>query len=130
MSIRLPYYDLSAEALSGLRDDGTYLEKSLIGRELLELVYLRVSQINGCAFCLKKHSKVLREYGVSQEKLDVVAGWHASTSFSDKERSALSWAESLLLLLVQHTRPMRCLIHFMSIFQIKKYLTLRLPSQI
>ncbi len=64
MSIRPPYYDLSAEALSGLRGVGAYLEKSSIGRELLELVYLRVSQINGCVFCLKKHSKVLREYGV------------------------------------------------------------------
>ena len=102
MSIRLPYYDLSPEALAGLRAVGSYLEKSSIGRDLLELVYLRVSQINGCAFCLKKHSKSLRENGVSQEKLDTLAGWHASAFFSNKERSALGWAESLTAINTTH----------------------------
>jgi AhpD family alkylhydroperoxidase len=102
MSLRLPYYDLSPEALGGLRTVNAYLEKSSLGRDLIELVYLRVSQINGCAFCLKKHSKALRDSGVSQEKLDTLAGWHASHLFSDKERSALNWAESLTAISTTH----------------------------
>jgi AhpD family alkylhydroperoxidase len=102
MSIRLPYYNLSSEALAGLLAVGAYLEKSSIGPDLLELVYLRVSQINGCAFCLKKHTKTLREYGVSQEKLDTLAGWDVSEIFSDKERSAIDWAESLTHISTTH----------------------------
>lgn len=95
MKLRLPYFDLSPEALAGLRAVLTYLEGSSLGRQLVELIYLRVSQINGCSFCLKKHAKALREYGESQDKLDSLAGWHASNAFSDKERAALAWAEAL-----------------------------------
>ncbi|MFZ6747753.1 carboxymuconolactone decarboxylase family protein [Undibacterium sp. Ren11W] len=102
MSLRLPYYDLSSEALAGMRAVGAYLEQSSVGRELIELVYLRVSQINGCAFCLKKHAKALRELGVSQEKLDMLAGWHASAIFSSKEAAALAWAESLTAISTTH----------------------------
>ncbi|WP_295007061.1 carboxymuconolactone decarboxylase family protein [uncultured Dechloromonas sp.] len=95
MSLRLPYYDLSAEALQHFRAIGAYLEKSTLGSELIELVYLRISQINGCAFCLKKHSKALRDKGFPQDKLDMVAGWHASDAYSPRERAALNWAEAL-----------------------------------
>jgi uncharacterized peroxidase-related enzyme len=102
MTIRLPYYELSHEALADFRAVGAYLEKSALGRDLLELVYLRISQINGCAFCLKKHSKALREFGMPQEKLDMLAGWHASENFSDKERCALRWAESLTHISTSH----------------------------
>ena len=102
MALRLPYFDLSPGALTGLLAVGSYLEKSSLGRELIELIYLRVSQINGCAFCLKKHSKALRDYGVSQDKLDVLAGWHASHSYSERERSALAWAESLTAINTTH----------------------------
>ena len=102
MAIRLPYFDLSPEALAGLRAVNAYIEKSPMGRELIELVYLRISQINGCAFCLKKHSKALRDGGIALEKLDTVAGWHASELFSEKERAALAWAESLTAISTTH----------------------------
>lgn len=75
MKLRLRYFDLSPEAIEGLRAVGTYLQDSPLGRPLIELVYLRVSQINGCAFCLKKHSKNLRDLGEPQDKLDSLAGW-------------------------------------------------------
>jgi AhpD family alkylhydroperoxidase len=102
MKLRLPYFDLSPEALAGMRAVNAYLEKSIVGRELIELVYLRVSQINGCSFCLKKHAKSLRELGVSQEKIDALAGWHASAAFTAKESSALAWAESLTHISATH----------------------------
>jgi len=101
MTIRLPYYELSAEALAGLRAVNSYLEKSSLGT-LVELVYLRVSQINGCAFCLKKHAKSLREAGLAQEKIDILAGWQASDVFSAQERAALLWAESLTAVSTTH----------------------------
>lgn len=102
MSLRLPYYELSADALQHLRAIGSYLEKSTLGIELIELVYLRISQINGCAFCLKKHSKALRDKAMAQDKLDMVAGWHASEAFSPRERAALGWAESLTAISATH----------------------------
>ena len=102
MKLRLRYFDLSPEAIEGLRAVGTYLQDSPLGRPLIELVYLRVSQINGCAFCLKKHSKNLRDLGEPQDKLDSLAGWHASTSFSDKECVALAWAEALTHISTTH----------------------------
>ncbi len=93
--LRLPFASLSPVAYQGLLATSTALAKSPLGLPLLELVYLRVSQINGCAFCLGKHSQTLRECEVPQEKLDCLAGWRISEWFNDRERAALAWAEAL-----------------------------------
>ncbi|HEY2000117.1 carboxymuconolactone decarboxylase family protein [Paraburkholderia sp.] len=95
-TLRLPYSKLSAEAYQGFIATKHALEKSSLGMELIELVYLRISQINGCAFCLEMHTKLLREGGMPAAKLDSVAGWHASSRFTERERVALAWAESLV----------------------------------
>lgn len=92
---RIPYASLSSEAYKGFIATKTALDKSSLGKTLIELVWLRISQINGCAFCLEMHSSALRADGVAAEKLDSLAGWHASDRFTDKERAALAWAESL-----------------------------------
>lgn len=60
---------------------------------LIELVKIRVSQINGCAFCVKYHLDLARKLGVSQGKLDLVSAWRDAPLFSDQERSALALAE-------------------------------------
>ena len=56
---------------------------------------MRVSQINGCAYCLHMHAPEARKAGISQEKLDVPAAWRESPAFEVRERAALGWAESL-----------------------------------
>ncbi len=94
-ALRLPYPTLSPEAYQGFIATKKALAHSSLGRPLVELVYLRVSQINGCAFCLEMHSAALREGGMPAPKLDGVAGWRVSAHFSDRERAALAWAESL-----------------------------------
>ncbi len=94
-NLRLKYFDLSPEAMQAFRAVKGVLAKSVLGSVLLELVYLRISQINGCSFCLDMHTKALREHGESQQRLDVVAGWRVSTLFTPKERAALEWAEAL-----------------------------------
>jgi AhpD family alkylhydroperoxidase len=93
--LRLPFASLSPAAYQGLIATNTALASSQLGLPLLELVYLRVSQINGCSFCLGKHSQTLRECEVAQEKLDCLAGWRVSELFNDRERAALAWAETL-----------------------------------
>ena len=93
--LRLPFTSLSPAAYQGLLATNAALATSPLGLSLLELVYLRISQINGCAFCLRKHSQTLRECEVPQEKLDCLAGWRVSELFDERERAALAWAEAL-----------------------------------
>ncbi|MEE4344257.1 carboxymuconolactone decarboxylase family protein [Pseudomonas alliivorans] len=93
--LRLPFTTLSPAAYQGLLATNKALEESPLGLPLVELVYLRISQINGCAFCLGKHAQVLRDCEVSQAKLDCLAGWRISELFDERERAALAWAENL-----------------------------------
>ncbi|WP_374554298.1 carboxymuconolactone decarboxylase family protein [Aquitalea pelogenes] len=97
-NLRLPYVELSAPALQHLRAIKQQLAESPLGRNLVELVYLRVSQINGCAFCLDMHSRALRSGGETAARLDTLAGWRLSPHFSARERAALAWAESVTLI--------------------------------
>jgi AhpD family alkylhydroperoxidase len=93
--LRLPFASLSPEAYQGLLATNNALAASSLGLPLIELVYLRISQINGCAFCLGKHSQTLRDGEVAQAKLDCLAGWRISGLFNERERAALAWAETL-----------------------------------
>jgi AhpD family alkylhydroperoxidase len=70
-------------------------DESGLDKALIELVKLRVSQINNCAFCLQIHLNVSRRLGVPQEKLDLVATWEEAGLFSERECAALAWAETL-----------------------------------
>lgn len=94
--LRLPYQTLSPDAYRGLGVAKQALDKSPLGKPLVELVYLRVSQINGCAFCLQMHAAALRAGGMPEAKLDSLAEWRVSAHFSERERLALAWAESLM----------------------------------
>ncbi|EEQ03619.1 Alkylhydroperoxidase like protein, AhpD family [Yersinia rohdei ATCC 43380] len=71
------------------------LDKSSLPKTLIELVYMRVSQINGCAFCLNMHGKFLRDSGFDDAKMDAIAGWRLSHAFSTAEKAALAWAEAV-----------------------------------
>jgi len=92
---RLPYHTLSPEAYRGFGATKVALEKSSLGKPLIELVWLRMSQINGCAYCLEMHAKALRADGMTDAKLDSLAGWRVSEYFTERERAALAWTESL-----------------------------------
>ena len=94
-TLRQPYFELSPEATQALRSVKGILDKSPLGAALIELVYLRVSQINGCAFCLDMHAKALRAKGETAARLDTLAGWRVSSLFSERERAALAWTESV-----------------------------------
>ncbi len=74
------------------------VDASGLDKGLTELVKLRVSQINACAFCLKFHLGLARKAGVPQEKLDLLAVWPDSGIFTDREEVALAYAEELTAL--------------------------------
>ncbi len=94
-TLRLSYWTLSAEAYQGLQATKKAVEKSSLGKQLIGLVWLRMSQINGCAFCLEMHTRELRAGDITDARLDSLAGWRASHRFSDRERAALAWTEAL-----------------------------------
>ena len=75
-----------------------YVRKSGLGIELIELVSMRASQINGCAFCLTLHAKTLRETGEREDRLAVLPAWRETDWFTERERAALAWTEAVTTL--------------------------------
>ena len=80
------------KALGGL---SVYLAKSSLEPQLINLIDFRVSQINGCAYCLDMHSKDLRAAGESEQRLYTIAAWREAPFYSERERAALAWAEAV-----------------------------------
>jgi len=95
MEQRINAFDKAPGALKALYGIGGYLAKSPVEGRLLDLIYFRVSQINGCAFCLDMHSKDLRAKGETEQRLYMIAAWREATVYTDRERAALAWAEAV-----------------------------------
>jgi AhpD family alkylhydroperoxidase len=96
MSIRIDYTNVAPAGIKALGGVYSYILQSGLDDLLIELVYLRVSQINGCAYCLDLHTRDLAKKGVKLEKLALVQVWHeAAAVFDERERAALAWAETV-----------------------------------
>lgn len=95
MTPRLDYFKAAPAAMKAMLALETASRQQSIPAALRQLVKVRVSQINGCAYCLDMHAPEAREAGVSQQKLDVLAAWRESPAFDARERAALGWAEAL-----------------------------------
>jgi AhpD family alkylhydroperoxidase len=80
------------EAMLGLEK---YLEQSGLGAPLIDLIKLRASQINGCAYCIDMHWKDLRALGETEQRLYGLDAWEESPYYSDRERAALLWTEAV-----------------------------------
>jgi len=94
-------FDISVVAKAGYQamlGVHSYVQKSGLDLGLLELIKIRASQINGCAFCLGMHVPIARQNGVSEDQLSLLVAWREAPVFSAKERAALAWAESLTYL--------------------------------
>jgi len=90
--------EAGADAVKALWGIRSHLSKSGLSKQLLELVYFRVSQINGCGFCLDMHSKELRAAGETEQRLYLVNAWREAPLYSERERAALAWAEAVTVL--------------------------------
>ena len=87
------YTKLAPEPFQKLLDFSQSVHKSSLGADLRELVNLRVSQQNGCAFCLDMHARALLEAGEDLQRLLMLPAWRESDFFTPRERAALDWAE-------------------------------------
>ncbi len=85
---------LIPEAMQGLMAAGTAAKKAGVPERTLELIHLRVSQINGCSLCLDMHARTLKAKGESDERLFTLAGWREAPYYNDAERAALALAEA------------------------------------
>jgi AhpD family alkylhydroperoxidase len=96
---RLDYESTAAEGLRALGGVHRYVAKSGLSPALIDLAYLRVSQINGCPYCIDMHTRDAMKHDVAVEKLMLVSAWRDTGAlFSPQERAALQWAEALTLI--------------------------------
>ena len=92
-SARVPYPQLAPKAFQSLLNLSGAVQKGALGSRLVDLVFLRVSQINGCAYCIDMHWRDLIRQDADPRHLNAVAGWREAPFFSERERAALRWAE-------------------------------------
>jgi len=90
---RVPYTRLAPKSFESLVALSASVHDGALGNRLAELVFLRVSQINGCGFCIDMHWRALMKEGCDPRHLNAVAGWREAPFFSERERAALEWAE-------------------------------------
>jgi len=102
MEQRINSYEKAQGALQAMFGLGGYVAKSSIEPKLQHLIEFRVSQINGCAYCLDMHSKDLRHDGETEQRLYLLDAWRESPFYTDRERAALAWAEAVTLITKGH----------------------------
>jgi AhpD family alkylhydroperoxidase len=97
MEQRLDIYAAAPEGYKAMLGLETYIARCGLEKTVVELVKMRASQINGCAFCLDMHSADARKHGESERRLHVLPAWREVSWFNERERAALAWTESLTL---------------------------------
>jgi len=102
MTPRIPYEKVAPGVMQAMYGLDKYLRSCGLEPGLLELVKLRASQINGCAYCVDMHSKDLRAAGESEERIYALPVWRESPYFSERERAALAWAEAVTRICEDH----------------------------
>src|SRR6478672_10897799 len=102
MEPRLNYPALAPEPLKLMYAVEKYLGGSGLERPLLELVKIRASQINGCAYCIDMHTQDARAAGETEQRLYALNAWRETPFYTDRERAALAWTEAVTLISRDH----------------------------
>lgn len=102
MDERLNYATAAPDVYKTMLGVHRYLERCGLDERLLNLIYLRASQLNGCAYCIDMHWKDLRAMGQSEDTLYMLNAWPEAPGYTERERAALEWTESVTLLTEGH----------------------------
>ncbi|MCC6483761.1 MAG: carboxymuconolactone decarboxylase family protein [Armatimonadetes bacterium] len=97
MSPRIPYNKIPSEVMTAFQTVEKYLHTTTLEPKLRELVKMRASQINGCAYCLDMHTKDAKELGETEQRMYCLPAWHECPFYTDRERAALAWTETVTL---------------------------------
>ncbi|MDB5491137.1 MAG: alkylhydroperoxidase [Micavibrio sp.] len=99
---RLPWSTLAPKALQAMISLNGSLSESQLGKRLIDLVFTRVSQLNGCAYCVDSHVRDLRADGEEWQRINSLITWREVSLYSDRERAALNWSETMTRLADNH----------------------------
>ena len=102
MKPRLEPFKAAPGVFKAMQDLQNHVNNSSLEKKLVELVKIRASQINHCAFCLHMHTRDARAAGETNERIDLVATWRDSPLYNERERAALAWTEALTLVAETH----------------------------
>ncbi|MCS6480498.1 carboxymuconolactone decarboxylase family protein, partial [Burkholderia thailandensis] len=102
MQTRLDYRKANPHALNAMLALEERIAQSGLEPTLIELVRLRASQINGCAYCVDMHTRDARKHGATERRLATVVVWREAPVFTDRERAALEWTEAVTLVAHGH----------------------------
>ncbi|HET8729040.1 MAG TPA: carboxymuconolactone decarboxylase family protein [Alphaproteobacteria bacterium] len=102
MKARLDAYRAAPDALNAVLALKDYVADCGLERSLHELIKIRASQINGCAYCIHMHARDARAAGESEERIYLLDAWRESPLYTDRERAALAWTEALTLISETH----------------------------
>ena len=102
MQPRLDYFKLAPAARTAMHAVEKYARESGLEAPLLELVRLRASQINGCAYCIDMHTKDARAHGETEQRLYTLSAWREAPFFTSRERAALAWTEAVTEIAASH----------------------------
>jgi len=92
---RLNAYEAAPDAMRAVQRVEAYIQQCGLEKRLIELVKMRASQINGCAYCLHVHSADARRAGETEQRLYLLNAWHEAPLYTERERAALAWTEAL-----------------------------------
>ncbi|MDX1736656.1 MAG: carboxymuconolactone decarboxylase family protein [Alphaproteobacteria bacterium] len=95
MQPRLDHFSVAPKAFAPMLAMEKYLSDCALEHSLIELVKMRASQINGCAYCVHMHAKEARAAGETEQRLHLLNAWQESSLYTDRERAALAWTEAL-----------------------------------
>jgi AhpD family alkylhydroperoxidase len=99
---RLPWIEIAPKAYQAMAATGATIAASSLGPILIELVKTRVSQLNGCAFCVDMHVRDLRKHKESWQRINSLSTWRETGFYSARERAALNWAETMTRMVEHH----------------------------
>jgi AhpD family alkylhydroperoxidase len=102
MKPRMNYYQAAPETIKALLAIEDVIKASGLEPSLIELVKIRASQINGCAFCINMHTADARKNGETEQRLYLLNAWRESPLYTERERAALAWTEALTLIADTH----------------------------
>lgn len=97
MSQRVPYYEIAPKGLEIMMEMEKYTKKTTIERKLRELIKIRASQINGCAYCLNMHTSDARKMGETEQRIYCVSAWNECEFYTEAEKVALDLTEHVTL---------------------------------
>ncbi|KQT15843.1 MAG: carboxymuconolactone decarboxylase family protein [Bradyrhizobium sp.] len=102
MKPRMNYYQAAPDTIKALMALEAQIQSTGLEKSLIELVKIRASQINGCAFCINMHTEDARKRGETEQRIYLLDAWRESSLYTERERAALAWTEAVTLISETH----------------------------